>query len=54
MFDFNSLITSKQFSSYFAPGRSLNIAINLENFTMNPGEAKDFRVNYAFTFDYYD
>ena len=43
-----------KFASYFKPGRGLSINIALENFKASPGEMKDFRVNYAFSFNYYD
>ena len=40
--------------TYFQAGRALNLSLSLVNFTMNAGENKDFRVNYAFAFKYYD
>ena len=40
--------------TYFQAGRALNLSLSLVNFTMNAGENKDFRVNFAFTFKYYD
>jgi hypothetical protein len=53
-FDFAKLMTSQQFGSYFAAGKTIKIGIALENFQPNKGETKDFRVNYAFAFNYYD
>jgi hypothetical protein len=42
------------FAETFKAGKALNISIGLENFVANPGETKDFRVNYAFSFNYFD
>lgn len=54
-FDLGALAApGSQFASYFTPGKSLNISIALQNFTPNAGETSDFRVNYAFAFNYYD
>ena len=32
----------------------MNVSLALENFTMSPGETQDFKVTYAFTYDYFD
>lgn len=53
-FDFASIMTNSKFSGFFKPGRKLNISISLDNFKPAPGENRDFRVNYAFSFNYYD
>ncbi len=53
-FDFASIMTNSKFSGFFKPGRKLNISISLDNFKPAPGETRDFRVNYAFSFNYYD
>jgi hypothetical protein len=53
-FDFPSIQRNPRFSNLFLPGRSLNVSISLENFVANQGENKDFRVNYAFSFNYFD
>jgi len=47
-------MTDPLFVDAFNPGSSLKIEIGLENFTPADGEIKDFRVNYAFSFNYYD
>jgi hypothetical protein len=38
----------------FKLGRHMNISVALEEFAQNEGETKDFRVNYVFSFTYYD
>jgi hypothetical protein len=53
-FDFAALMKNTSFASEFRTGRSLKISIGLENFVEAPGETKDFRVNYAFAFNYFD
>lgn len=54
VFDFAALMADSRFKAFFNPGSTLNIDIALENFVPNRGENKDFRVNYAFDFKYYD
>lgn len=54
MFDFASLSTSTEFEKFFLPGVSVLIGITLQDYEPNNGETKDFRVNYAFAFNYYD
>jgi len=53
-FDLTSLMRSDKFKALFTAGKTVDINIALENYQANPGETKDFRVNYAFTFNYYD
>ena len=52
LFDFAKLLREQP--QYFKPGRELKLSISLENFQVDPNESKDFKVNYAFTFNYYD
>jgi hypothetical protein len=47
-------MSNPKFADLFKPGRGLSINIALENFKASPGETKDFRVNYAFSFNFYD
>lgn len=55
MFDFASLAApGSKFAPLFAPGQAMNVSIALENFVANQGETMDFKVNYAFAFNYYD
>jgi len=53
-FDLVPFFTKDGFKGFFDIGKTVNINIALENYQANPGETKDFRVNYAFTFNYYD
>lgn len=55
VFDFAALARSADFGKFFIPGREVRVEIALaDGFTPNKGETKDFRVNYAFDFKYYD
>lgn len=51
-FDFNAI--RKSFPNLLSKGATLNASLSLEEFVANPGETKDFKINYAFTFNYYD
>ena len=51
-FDFDKIMRESAF--LFQTNTTLNITIALENFVLREGEKKDFRVNFAFTFNYYD
>ena len=53
-FDFSALMKNPLFADTFKAGRSVKISIGLENFVPTPGETKDFRVNYAFSLNYFD
>jgi hypothetical protein len=53
-FDWESIVKNPAFKNYFTPGQVLNIDITLEDFVLGKDESKDFRVNYAFAFNYYD
>jgi hypothetical protein len=51
-FDFDAI--RKNYPNLLAKGQSLNATLALEEFVPNKGENKDFKINYAFTFSYYD
>jgi hypothetical protein len=53
-FDLTSLMRNDKYKALFTAGKTVDINIALENYQANPGETKDFRVNYAFAFNYYD
>jgi hypothetical protein len=36
------------------PGSSIAFTVTLEDFTIGTGETQDFKVNYAFTYRYFD
>ena len=42
------------YAKIFAASSKVNVSISLEDFTLNKGEEKDFRVSYAFSFKYFD
>lgn len=54
MFDFPTIMKNAQMKGILSAGKSVNVSLSLVNFTSNKGESKDFRVNYAFSFNYYD
>jgi hypothetical protein len=51
---FGAILNNKKFADLLTPGKCVNVSIALENFQLAKGETKDFRVNYAFAFNYYD
>ena len=54
-FDFTALAApGSAFANFFVPGSTFTVGIALVDFTPNVNETKDFRVNYAFNYNYYD
>lgn len=53
-FDFKEIFSKPAFTSLLAGGSKLNFTVALENFDMAQGETEDFKVNYAFVYDYFD
>ena len=51
-FDFTAI--RKSFPNLLSKGVTVNASLALEEFVANTGETKDFKINYAFTFNYYD
>ena len=54
MFDFNSILQDDKFKNLLTPGATVSAKLALENFNLKAGETQDFKINYAFTYDYYD
>ncbi|CDW84292.1 a-macroglobulin complement component [Stylonychia lemnae] len=53
-FDFTSILSDSKFASLKTPNSSVSISLSLENFNQQKGETSDFKVNYAFTYSYFD
>ena len=53
-FNFDTIRANNEFSKFFVPGQTLNLKISLENFVLASGQSEDFKVSYAFAFNYYD
>ncbi len=51
-FDFDAI--RKNYPNLLTKGQTLNVSLALEEFVPNKGENKDFKINYAFSFNYYD
>ena len=51
-FDFDAIKQNN--TDLFAKNRTVQARLALEQFVANAGETKDFRINYAFSFNYYD
>ena len=53
-FDIASIASSKNFNSMFTSGKTVQLSVALQNFTIDSGETEDFKVQYAFSFQYFD
>jgi hypothetical protein len=51
-FDFEAI--KKDYPNLLVKGSNLLANLSLEDFVPNKGETKDFKINYAFSFNYYD
>jgi len=50
----NKISKDAAFSNMFKPGSSITVSISLEDFHLRDGEKEDFKVSYAFAFNYFD